>query len=149
MLYFLALSDPRTACDRFHTVHFFVGRTLQRMSQSGGMEAMGRTGLLYNGPSAIRMESVNDDGATIRVQGRAGVDARRAMDWEQSSVIGQIQQGLTRWAVRQTNSIDIDATSYPVSFCDEHRCTSPNDTFLYVDVPKVNTASTLSGECKR
>ncbi|GAA5825481.1 hypothetical protein JCM11251_007004 [Rhodosporidiobolus azoricus] len=86
-------------------VHLWVGHLMSEQAKHGTPEEMAQRGLLWEGPSAVRVQALEGNGEggneggglVMEVDGMAGVDVRKALDWEMRDNEGK---GLGRWMRR-------------------------------------------------
>jgi hypothetical protein len=106
ILLYLVLCLVIAALLCFAAVHFAVGRTMHQIDLHGGYQVFGEKALLYE-LQGVRLDSVQDDGVAFSVQGRAGVDVARGLDWEDRSVFGRWQRYVTRYGVKVAKGVDV------------------------------------------
>ncbi|GAA6024668.1 hypothetical protein JCM10207_007829 [Rhodosporidiobolus poonsookiae] len=98
----------------FAVVHLWVGHLLSEQAKHGTPEEMAQRGLLWTGPSAVRVSALageGNGGLAIELDGMAGVDVRRALDWEAKDKGGWFrrQEGrIARWGVRKARSVSVN-----------------------------------------
>ncbi|KPV78037.1 uncharacterized protein RHOBADRAFT_50558 [Rhodotorula graminis WP1] len=93
-------------------LHLWVGRLLSEQTRHGDPQQMAERGLLWAGPSAVRVRA-NEAGAGILVEldAVAGIDVRRALDWERKDDGGWIRRAegrMARWGVRKARSVSVN-----------------------------------------
>ncbi|GAA5999976.1 uncharacterized protein JCM10292_003563 [Rhodotorula paludigena] len=94
-------------------VHLWVGHLLSEQARHGDAEAMAQRGLVWAGPSAVRVAAnTAGDGLVVELDGMAGIDVRKALDWEDkddSKSWFRRQEGrIARWGVRKVRSVSVD-----------------------------------------
>lgn len=119
-------------------LHLWVGHLLQEQASHGTADEMAQRGLLWEGPSAVRVQALPSDGGDggpggvlVELDGMAGVDVRKALDWEdregeKSGWRRRWEGRMARWGVRKAGEVAVsigeialyDASSS--SFGDDH-----------------------------
>lgn len=92
------------------TVHFFVGRTISKITNDPeGIEAIAQRGLVYTGPEYLHFDSINDSTVKLTVRGRAGVNVAHALNWDEAGLVGRMEKHLVRWGVKKTKEVQVRA----------------------------------------
>ncbi|GAA5983482.1 hypothetical protein JCM11641_005823 [Rhodosporidiobolus odoratus] len=93
-------------------VHLWIGHLLSEQAAHGTPEHMAQRGLLWTGPSAVRLQP-GENGASLVVEmdGNAGMDVRKALDWEAKETGGWLRRTearVARWGVRKAGTVAVD-----------------------------------------
>ncbi|BGP36190.1 hypothetical protein JCM10450v2_000088 [Rhodotorula kratochvilovae] len=110
-------------------VHLWVGHLLSEQAAHGDAEQMAQRGLLWAGPSAVRVRA-NEAGAGILVEldAMAGIDVRRALDWERKDDGGWLRRTegrIARWGVRKARSVSVDVGEVAIYDAHDVHATEP------------------------
>ncbi|GAA5891767.1 hypothetical protein JCM8208_002878 [Rhodotorula glutinis] len=93
-------------------LHLWVGRLLSEQTRHGDPQEMAERGLLWAGPSAVRVRANEvGSGMLVELDGVAGIDVRRALDWERKDDGGWLRRAegrMARWGVRKARSVSIN-----------------------------------------
>lgn len=93
-------------------LHIWVGRLVSEQARHGTPEEMAQRGLVWAGPSAVRVQaSEAGDGLVIELDGMAGIDARKALDWEAKDTGGWVRRlegKIARWGVKKARSVTVE-----------------------------------------
>ncbi|GAA5874495.1 hypothetical protein JCM8547_007377 [Rhodosporidiobolus lusitaniae] len=101
-------------------VHLWVGHLLKEQARYGTVEEMAQRGFLFEGPSAVRVQALPDDdgqgggggGLMVEIDGMAGVDVRKALDWESKDGsrgwFRRTEGRIARWGIRKAKSVAVD-----------------------------------------
>ncbi|GAA6047483.1 hypothetical protein JCM3770_005769 [Rhodotorula araucariae] len=106
-------------------VHLWIGHLLSEQARYGDAEQMAQRGLVWAGPSAVRLRA-NEAGAGVLVEldAMAGIDVRRALDWEHKddgSWLRRTEGRIARWGVRNARSVSVDVGEVSIyDVRDEH-----------------------------
>ncbi|GAA5849165.1 hypothetical protein JCM9279_005809 [Rhodotorula babjevae] len=93
-------------------LHLWVGRLLSEQTRHGDPQEMAERGLLWAGPSAVRVRANEaGSGMLVELDAVAGIDVRRALDWERKDKGGWIRRAegrIARWGVRKARSVSVN-----------------------------------------
>ncbi|GAA5893901.1 hypothetical protein JCM6882_003123 [Rhodosporidiobolus microsporus] len=102
-------------------VHLWVGHLLSEQARHGTPEEMAQRGVLWEGPSAVRVQALEGGGdgkdggggLVVEVEGMAGVDVRKALEWENKDEDGKgwmrrWEGRVARWGVRKAKTIAVE-----------------------------------------
>ncbi|KAM0746154.1 hypothetical protein T439DRAFT_330126 [Meredithblackwellia eburnea MCA 4105] len=95
-------------------VHLWAGHLLEEIGKSGGSpEEMARRGVIWEGPSAVRVHEGGDDKTVLlELEGKAGVDVRKALGWEEKDEQrakwwDRWEGAVVRWAVDKVQDVQL------------------------------------------
>ncbi|BGP26331.1 hypothetical protein Rt10032_c10g4363 [Rhodotorula toruloides] len=93
-------------------LHIWIGRLVSEQARHGTAEEMAQRGMVWAGPSAVRVQaSEGREGLVVEVDGMAGIDVRKALDWEEKDKGGWVRRmegRIARWGVRKARSVTVD-----------------------------------------
>ncbi|GAA5937774.1 uncharacterized protein JCM15063_002112 [Sporobolomyces koalae] len=97
------------------TLHLWVGHLLSEQAKHGSVDDMAQRGLLFVGPSSVKVSPVEDGSESLalmlEVEGMAGIDARKALGWEtkeDGKWLRRVENKLARWAVRKAHGVTVN-----------------------------------------
>lgn len=94
-------------------LHLWIGHIISEQGNHGDLEEMAQRGVLFAGPSAVRFVDGGEDGSSamvVELDGMAGVDVRKALDWESKDDGGWLRRAegrIARWGVRQLGAASV------------------------------------------
>lgn len=98
-------------------LHLWLGHLLSEQAKRGSLSDMAERGILFAGPEAVRLVQPSkhegkDAVVSVEVDCMAGVDVRRALDWEakdddNSWWFRKVEGRIARWGVRQLDSVKV------------------------------------------
>lgn len=93
-------------------LHLWIGHVIAEQGKHGDLEEMAQRGVLFAGPSAVRFVDGGGKGTAMVVEmdGMAGVDVRRALDWEHKEKGGWLRRAegrVARWGVRRMSTVSV------------------------------------------
>lgn len=93
-------------------LHLWIGHVISEQGQHGDLEEMAQRGVLFAGPSAVRfVQGGSEDTAmVVEMDGMAGVDVRKALDWESKEKGGWLRRAegrIARWGVRRMSTVSV------------------------------------------
>ncbi|BGP18333.1 hypothetical protein JCM10213_008506 [Rhodosporidiobolus nylandii] len=119
-------------------LHLWVGHLLSEQARHGTTQEMAERGLLWTGPSAVRVQAgENGAGLMIEVDGTAGMDVRKALGWEAKDTSGwmrRVEGKVARWGIRKARSVDVDVGEVALYGVDDLEEASP-----LIVIPALNT----------
>ncbi|BGP09945.1 hypothetical protein JCM10049v2_005823 [Rhodotorula toruloides] len=93
-------------------LHIWVGRLVSEQARHGTAEEMAQRGMVWAGPSAVRVQaSQGGEGLVVEVDGMAGIDVRKALDWEEKDEGGWVRRmegRIARWGVKKAKSVTVE-----------------------------------------
>jgi len=95
--------------------HLWVGHLISEQAKHGSPDEMAERGLLFVGPSSVKVSPIEDGNEQLRVmvevEGMAGIDARKALGWEtkeDGKWLRRIENKVARWAVRKAHGVNVN-----------------------------------------
>ncbi|GAA6016438.1 hypothetical protein JCM11491_002412 [Sporobolomyces phaffii] len=96
-------------------LHLWVGHLISEQAKHGTPDEMAERGLLFVGPSSVKLSPVeqgdDDLRVIVEVEGMAGIDARKALGWEKKEDgkwLRRIENKVARWAVRKAQGVNVN-----------------------------------------
>ncbi|GAA5840956.1 hypothetical protein JCM3766R1_005413 [Sporobolomyces carnicolor] len=96
-------------------LHLWVGHLISEQAKHGTPDEMAERGLLFVGPSSVKVNPVEDGTDQLRVmvevEGMAGIDARKALGWEKKEDgkwFRRIENRIAKWAVSKAHGVNVD-----------------------------------------
>ncbi|KAL8278305.1 hypothetical protein RQP46_009337 [Phenoliferia psychrophenolica] len=94
--------------------HLWFGHFMQEMAIAGSVDEMGRRGILWEGPTALRVHGGGaPDEVVVEIEGRAGMDVRKALGWEErqkGTLWGRMEDKVARWGVDKLGMVEVETT---------------------------------------
>ncbi|GAA5902681.1 uncharacterized protein JCM6883_007206 [Sporobolomyces salmoneus] len=97
------------------TFHLWIGHLLSEQAKHGTPDEMAERGLLFEGPSSVKVSPIEDGNDQLRVivevEGMAGIDARKALGWEtkeDGKWLRRIENRVAKWAVRKAQGVNVN-----------------------------------------
>lgn len=132
VLWILSLSTLALLGLAVAVAHVWVGGLISEQAKRDGgpgedmLEVMGRRGLVWAGPHAVRLIPGGQDSVLLEVDAELGLDARRALGWEfkddaSAPWYRRVEASVARWSVSHvhSSSVDLDRISIRTSHDDE------------------------------
>lgn len=95
--------------------HLWIGHLISEQAKHGSPDEMAERGLLFVGPSSVKVSPIEDGNEQLRVmvevEGMAGIDARKALGWEakeDGKWLRRIENRVARWAVRKAHGVNVN-----------------------------------------
>ncbi|GAA5867183.1 hypothetical protein JCM1840_001513 [Sporobolomyces johnsonii] len=100
-------------------MHLWIGHLISEQGKHGTAEEMAQRGLLWAGPSAVRMQVVEGGEPLLMLEmdGMAGIDVRKALDWEAKEGGGwmrRMEGRVARWGIRKARSVAVSVAKVAI-----------------------------------
>lgn len=94
--------------------HLWFGHLVEELGKSGSLEEMGKRGIRWEGPTAVRLRGADAEGGAVvlEVEGKVAMDVRRALGWEGESHAGAriwrtVENGMAGWVTRKVGVVNV------------------------------------------
>ncbi|GAA5935026.1 hypothetical protein JCM1841_000098 [Sporobolomyces salmonicolor] len=93
-------------------MHLWIGHLISEQGKQGSAKEMAQRGLLWAGPSAVRVQAVEGGEPLLMLEmdGMAGIDVRKALDWETKEGGGwmrRMEGRVARWGIGKARSVAV------------------------------------------